>query len=85
MRQNCEGWKTALHLLVCTVCNAKRNVTEQVHIGLEILAFIECNTLTDSRSLCVTASIRIIIMNGDNNGDGYDDNDDEDCGHCTGR
>lgn len=48
MRQNCEGWKTALHLLVCTVSNAKLNVTEQVHIDLEILAFIECNTQTDS-------------------------------------
>jgi len=48
MKQNCKKRKTALHLLVCTVCNAKLNVTEQVHIDLEILAFIECNTLTDS-------------------------------------
>lgn len=48
MKQNCEEWKTVLHLLVCTVCNAKLNVTEKVHIDLEILAFTECNAQTDS-------------------------------------
>ena len=41
--------------------------------------------LTVDRSAGVTASMRIIIMSGDNNDDGHDDNDDEDCDHCIGR